>query len=314
MSRRFVLLCDTQPTQQARAQLSAGILSRLRVVQRERRHTLPPSHPSLLQAPSSLPPSSISAQRLLTATPAMPRTDGKSRSAPSPAGRSSAGSGSEGPWDPDELVTVASAPAAAAVSERRRTALFTLASLHVILCSGTAYGWTALRPVLINNGMFSAFPGLSQSRKVSGSRAFKAYARLSPAAPNVVTDSCEYPAAVSPIAWCWRRQTDTARHVRARLSRQPQACLVDSLDYTLEGCHTRALRPSRPRREPRLALGLFTQSVTLPPPPPSHPAAEPDEYYGHRCQRAVQAAPGADARQVGAPRLCHLRRPHGHCR
>jgi hypothetical protein len=55
---------------------------------------------------------------------------------------------------------------AGGVSPARRTALFTLASLHVILCSGTAYGWTAIRPVLKNAGVFRASTALEQDRKV----------------------------------------------------------------------------------------------------------------------------------------------------
>jgi len=53
-----------------------------------------------------------------------------------------------------------------AVTPARRTALFTLASLHVILCSGTAYGWTAIRPVLLNAGVFAASTEVDQARKV----------------------------------------------------------------------------------------------------------------------------------------------------
>lgn len=52
----------------------------------------------------------------------------------------------------------------------RRRALFTLASLHVILCSGTAYGWTAIRPVLKNAGVFASSSELDQARKVRGDK------------------------------------------------------------------------------------------------------------------------------------------------
>uniref|UniRef100_A0A7S0XDU2 Major facilitator superfamily (MFS) profile domain-containing protein n=1 Tax=Mantoniella antarctica TaxID=81844 RepID=A0A7S0XDU2_9CHLO len=53
------------------------------------------------------------------------------------------------------------------VTPARRTALFTLASLHVILCSGTAYGWTAIRPVLLNAGVFAASTEVDQARKLN---------------------------------------------------------------------------------------------------------------------------------------------------
>ena len=63
----------------------------------------------------------------------------------------------------DEEVTGQHVP----MSPGRRTALFTLASLHVVLCSGTAYGWTAIRLVFKNAGVFAASSELDQSRKVS---------------------------------------------------------------------------------------------------------------------------------------------------
>lgn len=53
------------------------------------------------------------------------------------------------------------------MSPARRAALFTLASVHVVLCSGTAYGWTAIRPVLKDAGVFASSTELQQARKVS---------------------------------------------------------------------------------------------------------------------------------------------------
>ena len=41
--------------------------------------------------------------------------------------------------------------------------LFTLACTHVLLASGAAYGWTALRPVLMDSGVFDSFPPLEQA-------------------------------------------------------------------------------------------------------------------------------------------------------
>ena len=48
----------------------------------------------------------------------------------------------------------------------RRFALFTLASVHVVLCSGAAYGWTALRPVLQKSGLFDASDAVTTARRV----------------------------------------------------------------------------------------------------------------------------------------------------
>ena len=69
----------------------------------------------------------------------------------------------------DDVAVAAHAP----VSPSRRKALFTLASLHVILCSGTAYGWTAIRPVLKNAGIFASSSVLEQSRKVGDKTTLK---------------------------------------------------------------------------------------------------------------------------------------------
>ena len=44
------------------------------------------------------------------------------------------------------------------VSVSRRHFLFSLACSHVLLASGEAYGWTALRPVLIDSGLFDSYP------------------------------------------------------------------------------------------------------------------------------------------------------------
>jgi hypothetical protein len=41
--------------------------------------------------------------------------------------------------------------------------LFTLACAHVLLASGAAYGWTALRPVLMDSGVFDAFPEVERA-------------------------------------------------------------------------------------------------------------------------------------------------------
>eukprot|EP00291_Cryptomonas_curvata_P005519 CAMPEP_0172190146 /NCGR_PEP_ID=MMETSP1050-20130122/22944_1 /TAXON_ID=233186 /ORGANISM="Cryptomonas curvata, Strain CCAP979/52" /LENGTH=465 /DNA_ID=CAMNT_0012864973 /DNA_START=24 /DNA_END=1418 /DNA_ORIENTATION=- len=45
----------------------------------------------------------------------------------------------------------------------KRHMLFTLACSHVLLASGAAYGWTALRPVLMDSGVFDSFPELEQA-------------------------------------------------------------------------------------------------------------------------------------------------------
>jgi hypothetical protein len=44
----------------------------------------------------------------------------------------------------------------------KRHFLFTLACFHVLLASGAAYGWTALRPVLIDSGVFDSYPAEKQ--------------------------------------------------------------------------------------------------------------------------------------------------------
>ena len=44
------------------------------------------------------------------------------------------------------------------ISMRRRYFLFLTACTHVLLASGEAYGWTALRPVLIDSGLFDGYP------------------------------------------------------------------------------------------------------------------------------------------------------------
>jgi MFS family permease len=49
------------------------------------------------------------------------------------------------------------------VSVAKRHFLFTMACSHVLLASGEAYGWTALRPVLIDSGFFDSFPPDQQS-------------------------------------------------------------------------------------------------------------------------------------------------------
>lgn len=40
------------------------------------------------------------------------------------------------------------------LSARKRYMLFGMACTHVLLASGEAYGWTALRPVLLDSGIF----------------------------------------------------------------------------------------------------------------------------------------------------------------
>ena len=55
----------------------------------------------------------------------------------------------------------------ASTTNTQRAALFSLASLHVILCSGTAYGWTALRPVLLDAGLFAGASEISRARAMS---------------------------------------------------------------------------------------------------------------------------------------------------
>ena len=55
----------------------------------------------------------------------------------------------------------------ASTTNTQRAALFSLASLHVILCSGTAYGWTALRPVLLDAGLFAGATEISRAREMS---------------------------------------------------------------------------------------------------------------------------------------------------
>lgn len=52
------------------------------------------------------------------------------------------------------------------LSARKRYMLFGMACTHVLLASGEAYGWTALRPVLLNSGIFdgSATPAEQASK------------------------------------------------------------------------------------------------------------------------------------------------------
>jgi MFS family permease len=53
------------------------------------------------------------------------------------------------------------------VSVAKRHFLFTLACSHVLLASGEAYGWTAIRPVLIDSGFFSSFSPELQASKLN---------------------------------------------------------------------------------------------------------------------------------------------------
>ena len=53
------------------------------------------------------------------------------------------------------------------MSSTRRAALFALASVHVVLCSGSAYGWTALRPVLKHAAFFASSDPAEQSRRLN---------------------------------------------------------------------------------------------------------------------------------------------------
>ena len=48
------------------------------------------------------------------------------------------------------------------ISMRRRYFLFLTACTHVLLASGEAYGWTALRPVLIDSGLFDGYQDHTQ--------------------------------------------------------------------------------------------------------------------------------------------------------
>jgi MFS family permease len=48
-----------------------------------------------------------------------------------------------------------------------RVFMMTLALLHILLSSGEAYGWTALRPVLIRSGFFGAFNEAARTRKLN---------------------------------------------------------------------------------------------------------------------------------------------------
>lgn len=50
------------------------------------------------------------------------------------------------------------APQVLDISMGKRYFLFLTACSHVLLASGEAYGWTALRPVLIKSGLFSNYP------------------------------------------------------------------------------------------------------------------------------------------------------------
>jgi len=43
------------------------------------------------------------------------------------------------------------------ISKQKRYFLFGMACTHVLLASGEAYGWTALRPVLLDSGLFDAY-------------------------------------------------------------------------------------------------------------------------------------------------------------
>mmetsp|Transcript_12516 Transcript_12516/g.30592 ORF Transcript_12516/g.30592 Transcript_12516/m.30592 type:complete len:217 (-) Transcript_12516:13-663(-) len=47
-----------------------------------------------------------------------------------------------------------SGPHVQTMSARKRYMLFGVACTHVLLASGEAYGWTALRPVLLDDGLF----------------------------------------------------------------------------------------------------------------------------------------------------------------
>jgi len=49
-----------------------------------------------------------------------------------------------------------SVPHVQSMSAQKRYMLFGLACSHVLLASGEAYGWTALRPVLLDDGIFDA--------------------------------------------------------------------------------------------------------------------------------------------------------------
>ena len=53
------------------------------------------------------------------------------------------------------------------VSSGKRRLLFSLACMHVLLASGAAYGWTALRPVLIDGGLFDSFTPEVQAAKLN---------------------------------------------------------------------------------------------------------------------------------------------------
>ena len=49
------------------------------------------------------------------------------------------------------------------VSVAKRHFLFSLACSHVLLASGEAYGWTALRPVLLDSGLFDSYSKQEQA-------------------------------------------------------------------------------------------------------------------------------------------------------
>jgi len=53
------------------------------------------------------------------------------------------------------------------ISKGRRYFLFGMACTHVLLASGEAYGWTALRPVLIDAGFFAGGGPKAQSEMLT---------------------------------------------------------------------------------------------------------------------------------------------------
>ena len=63
----------------------------------------------------------------------------------------------------DIVQTTLEVPPENSISPMKRNMLFFLACLHILLASGEVYGWTALRPVLINSGMFDAYNETTRS-------------------------------------------------------------------------------------------------------------------------------------------------------
>ena len=143
----------------------------------------------------------------------------------------------------DEEVTRQHVP----MSPGRRTALFTLASLHVILCSGTAYGWTAIRIVFKNAGVFASSSELDQSRKVSKRKKGKdatdahTYARVERNARGVKQNVARDERGLSPPR-CWRARFFHPSGGRASVELASISSPTHTRDKTAHFCQNKVCR------------------------------------------------------------------------